>query len=213
MKKAEHLYKGWGKSRFTVVSTWNTVFIFVLLLIIVLFSIWTIVNLLLPNPVCVLALGFSKFNLINLFLERGERRKRGRETSIGCLLIRGWTCDPGMCPCNRTQIWLPATTQANTWEAGADIKRKWFIFRCQPPGIWGLMSQSPPPEMTGMGKEWEDSCFKAHFHFSVQAEVFIRKERGTEQRNQGAGCKVLYVQMSTVHSDKPSDGPVCVILD
>ena len=53
----------------------------------------------------------------------------------------------------------------------------------------GLMSQSPPPEMTGMGKEWEDSCFKAHFHFSVQAEVFIRKERGTEQRYQGRGLK------------------------
>ena len=28
----------------------------------------------------------------------------------------------------------------------------------------------------------------------------------------GGGCQVLYVQMSTVLSDKARDGPVCVIL-
>ena len=42
-------YRGWGKRMFTVVSTQNTELILVLLLlIIVLFSIWTPVNLLLP---------------------------------------------------------------------------------------------------------------------------------------------------------------------
>ena len=39
-----------GKRKFTVLSTWSTVFILVLLFIIILFSIWATVNLLLLHP-------------------------------------------------------------------------------------------------------------------------------------------------------------------
>ena len=50
----------------------------------------------LSNP-----LYFSK-DFIYLFLERGEERKRGRETSVcGCLLHTPYwdlACHPGMCP-------------------------------------------------------------------------------------------------------------------
>ena len=45
------------------------------------------------------------------------------------------------------------------------------------------MSQSPSPGEMG------DSCLKPHLHMSAQAEVFIRRERGTEQRGQGKGLK------------------------
>ena len=34
-----------------------------------------------------------------------------------------------------------------------------------------------------------DLGYPAHLHLSVEAEVFIRKERGTEQRDQGRGLQ------------------------
>ena len=34
-----------------------------------------------------------------------------------------------------------------------------------------------------------DFCLKTHLHLSVEAEVFIRRERGPEQRDQGRGLK------------------------
>ena len=47
-------------------------------------------------------------------------------------------------------------------------------------------------------------------HISGQAEVFIKTE-GKKEVKRGGG-KVLYVQTSTVSSDKVSDGLVCIIL-
>ena len=49
-----HTHTGWGKRRFTVASMWNTEFIFVLLLIILLFPIWTTINLLLPHSLYII---------------------------------------------------------------------------------------------------------------------------------------------------------------
>ena len=46
----ERLNTGVGKSKFIVVSTQNSLFLYHLV-IIVLFSVWTAVNLLLPHPV------------------------------------------------------------------------------------------------------------------------------------------------------------------
>ena len=57
-----------------------------------------------------------------------------------------------------------------------------------------------------------DSRLKAHLQLSVEAEVFIRREKGTEQRDQGRGLQSSHVQTSTVHSDKACDSPVCIIL-
>ena len=48
------LHRGWGQSRFTVVSMQYTGFILVLLFIIVLFSMQTTVKLLLLHPVFVM---------------------------------------------------------------------------------------------------------------------------------------------------------------
>ena len=45
------------------------------------------------------------------------------------------------------------------------------------------MSQSPYP-----GK-MEESCLKVHLHISVEAEVFIRRDRRTEQRDEGKGLQ------------------------
>ena len=55
--------------------------------------------------------------------------------------------------------------KANTQEAGADVKES------------GLFSGAGHLKDGG-------SRLKAHFHISVEADVFIRKERGTEQRDQ-----------------------------
>ena len=41
-----------------------------------------------------------------------------------------------------------------------------------------------------------DSCHKAHLHLSVETEVFIRRERETEQRVQERGLK------SSLHEDE-----------
>ena len=46
------------------------------------------------------------------------------------------------------------------------VKKK-DLFKCRPPGKIGV------------------HCAKAHLNIPVQAEVFIRKERGTEQRDKG----------------------------
>ena len=90
---------------------------------------------------------------------------------------------------------LPVASKADSQEAGADVKGKWFI---QIPATGGRgahvlkpiswedgrpLSHSPSP--------WEDgySCLKSHFHISVQAEVFIRRERETEPRGQGRELK------------------------
>ena len=54
-------YTGWGKSRFTVVSTGNNLFLYNYLLIIVLFSIQTTVNLLLPRPAYYSKLNYERF--------------------------------------------------------------------------------------------------------------------------------------------------------
>ena len=57
-----------------------------------------------------------------------------------------------------------------------------------------------------------DSCLKAHLHLSVATEVFIRGRGEQNKEIKGGGCKVLNLQTSTVHSDKASDGLVCIIL-
>ena len=102
--------------------------------------------------------------------------------------------------CNRKQAWLPAAaaTNANTRETGADVKESGLFSGAGHLEGGGLVSQSPSPGKMG------DSRLKAHHHLSVQAEVFIRRERGTEEIK-GGGCKVLYVQTSPVHSHKASD--------
>ena len=43
-----------------------------------------------------------------------------------------------------------------------------------------------------------DSCHIAHLHLSVEAEVFIRRERGREQRDQGRALR------SPLRADEPS---------
>ena len=60
-------------------------------------------------------------------------------------------------------------TKANTREADADVNNvKWLICRWQPSGKMG------------------DSCLKTHLYLSVEAEVFIRRERGTDRLRAGA---------------------------
>ena len=46
----------------------------------------------------------------------------------------------------------------------------------------GLFKRQPPDKVG-------DSCLKAHLNISVQAEVFIRREREAEQRDQGVGVE------------------------
>ena len=57
-------------------------------------------------------------------------------------------------------------------------------------------------------RKMRDSCLKAHLHLSVEAEGFLRREGEQNKEIKGGGCNVLYVQLSTVHPRKASDGPV-----
>ena len=72
--------------------------------------------------------------------------------------------------CDQKHVWLPAAMKASTREAGADVKD----LQMPASGRWGLMVQSESPGKMG------DSHIKDHLHLSVGAEVFIRRERGTE---------------------------------
>ena len=93
------------------------------------------------------------------------------------------------------QVWLRDTTKANNREAGANVKEHGLLSGASHLEDGGLTSQSPAPGKMG------DSCLeahlpgrwgahlKAHLHLSVEAEVFIRRERGTEQRDQGRGLQ------------------------
>ena len=76
------------------------------------------------------------------------------------------------------QVQLPAATKANTSEAGADVKESGLFLGAGHLEDGGLMSQSPSPEKMG------DLHLKVHLLISVEAEVFIRRDRGTEQRDQ-----------------------------
>ena len=120
--------------------------------------------------------------------------------------------------CNQTQVQLRTAAKANTREAGADVKES-GLFRwktiwktgdsCHKVhflGRWGLKSQSP------YLRKMEDYCLKAHLLISVVAEVFIRRGRETEQRDEKGGLQSSLVQMSTLHSGKASVGLVCIIL-
>ena len=88
---------------------------------------------------------------------------------------------------------LPAVTKANTRKAGVDVKEM-VLF--QVPITWKM----------------GNSCLKAHCSISGQADVFIRREKGKQNKDQGRGCKVLYRQTSTVHSNESRDGPMFLIL-
>ena len=60
----------------------------------------------------------------------------------------------------------------------------------------GLFKRQPPDKVG-------DSCLKAHLNISVQAEVFIRKERESRtKRSKGGDLQFIYGQASTVRSDK-----------
>ena len=109
--------------------------------------------------------------------------------------------------CNWIQVQLSAATKANTPETGADVKVSGLFADAGHMRDGGLTSQSPSP-----GK-MEPSCQKAHLHLSVEAENFIRRQRGTEQTDQGKGLRSsLYRLTSTIHSEKAVDGLLCVIL-
>ena len=92
--------------------------------------------------------------------------------------------------CDRTQVWLPAAAKADTREAGAEGKERSLfsgaghleegVLTSQSPSPWedgGLMSQIP--------SSWEDGelNLKAHLHLSVEAEVCVSGEKGTEKRS------------------------------
>ena len=58
-----------------------------------------------------------------------------------------------------------------------------------------------------------DSCLKVHLNIiSVEAEVFIRRERGSVTEFKGGGWKFPYMRNSAVHSSTARDGPVCITL-
>ena len=82
--------------------------------------------------------------------------------------------------------------KANTWEAGADVKESGLFSGAGHLEDVGLTSQSP-----SSGKV-RDSRRQAHLLLSVEAEAFIRRGRGTEERDQGRGLR------SPLRADQPS---------
>ena len=84
--------------------------------------------------------------------------------------------------------------KASTQEAGADL-RKLVSSDASHPEDGVLLSQSPSWEVGELlshlkallpGKMGE-SYLEAHLRLSVETEVFMRRERGTEHRDQGRG--------------------------
>ena len=79
------------------------------------------------------------------------------------------------------QVCLPASTKANIREAGPDVKVVYFQVRV----TWKMGDSCLEAHLPG---RW-GAHLKAHLHLSVEAEVFIRRERGTEQRDRGRGLE------------------------
>ena len=95
--------------------------------------------------------------------------------------------------CNQMQVWLPVSTKASTQEAGADVKRKWFI------------------QVSAMQK-WGTHISES-ISTSQLRQRFLWGGRGEQSKEiKGEGWKVLCVQTTTVHSNKAIDGPVCIVL-
>ena len=68
---------------------------------------------------------------------------------------------------------------AKTPETGADVRES------------GLFAGASHLEDGGLiSKPIGDSGHKAHLHLSVEAEAFIKRERGTEQRDRGRGLQI-----------------------
>ena len=88
------------------------------------------------------------------------------------------------------QVRLPAATKANTREAGADVKESGLFSGAGCLEDRGLMTQSLSPPLSGGGG-------------------FYKEGEGNRTKRSQEGVKVPYVQTSTVHSDKASDGLVC----
>lgn len=74
--------------------------------------------------------------------------------------------------------------QANTQEAGADIQENGFFSSTNNLQDRRFMSQSPSPEKMG------DLHLKTQSHISVEAEIFRRRDRGTEQKDQGKRLEI-----------------------
>lgn len=91
------------------------------------------------------------------------------------------------------QVQLPAAPKASTPEAGADVKEMVYMKIL---AIWKM----------------RDSCHTLHVLICVEAEIFIREERGTKRRIKGRSCRIVLMQMSTAHSNQARDGPVCIFL-
>ena len=95
-----------------------------------------------------------------------------------------------------TQVRLPAATRDNIGEVCADVKERDLFADAGHLEDGGCMSQSSSPLLS-------------------RGRGFYKEGEGNRIRIKGGGCKVLYVQMSTVYSDKANDvhHPGLVILD
>lgn len=67
--------------------------------------------------------------------------------------------------CYWTQLWLPTATKGNTSEVGVGVQKR------------GLFKYWQPEKMG-------ESCSKAHLSISMQAGVFIRRERESRTRQE-----------------------------
>ena len=83
--------------------------------------------------------------------------------------------------------------KANTKETGAHVKERYLFSGAGHLEDGGLSSQSPAPPLHG-------------------GRGFIRRERGQNKEIRGGVCKVPYLPMSTVLSNKAGEGSRCIIL-
>ena len=89
---------------------------------------------------------------------------------------------------------MPATWEMGDSHLKAQVLGRWGThLKAQVLGRWG-------------------THLKAHLPISVEAEVFIRRERGTEHRSRERVAKFSTYADKHGPFDKANDGPVCAIL-
>ena len=89
----------------------------------------------------------------------------------------------------QSQVWLPAAVKANSQEAAAGVRNNDLLESWQP-------------------VKTRDSCRKDHLNTSVQAEVFIRRERGSRTKRSRGGVEKFLAcrpQESILTRKNPSD--------
>ena len=133
---------------------------------------------------------FKKSSSEDIFIDFRKREKDGEKNPFNwlplkCVPTTDWTCNLGVCLDPGSNPQPSSVPWCSVMENRSNCLLLWKPMLKRQGLMWRKVVYLQILAIWKMG----DSCPKAHLHLSVEAEAFIRRERGTEQRDQGRGLK------------------------